>query len=78
MRFEADKPFEFNVSHYTKEALFKANHTDELKKSDSTIIRIDYKGSGLGSASCGPELLPKYRLCEKKIENFEFYIKAVN
>ena len=72
--FESDKGFEFNVSHYSAATLMNAKHTDELNKEASTIIRIDYKNSGVGSAACGPALLEKYRLCEKKIENFTFYI----
>ena len=37
-------------------------------------MRIDYMNSGIGSASCGPELIEKYRLNEKEIVNFEFYV----
>ena len=51
-----------------------ANHQNELIKDDSTNIRIDYKNSGVGSNSCGPKLLEKYRLSEKEI-HFEFCIK---
>ncbi|HAL62941.1 MAG TPA: hypothetical protein DCO93_00690, partial [Clostridiales bacterium] len=65
---------EINVSHYTAKAIASAMHTDELVKSDSTVIRIDYKDSGLGSNSCGPALLEKYRLSEKDI-NFAFYMR---
>ena len=74
LKFESDTGFEFNVSHYSAQGLMEAMHTDELKKEDATIIRIDYKNSGIGSNSCGPELMDKYRLAEKKIENFTFYI----
>ena len=73
LTFASDTEFEFNVSEYTSEALSKASHTNELIKNDCTNIRIDYKVSGMGSASCGPELIEKYRLSEKKV-NFEFYI----
>lgn len=45
-----------------------------LKKDGKTHIRIDYKMSGLGSNSCGPELDKEYRLDEKKIK-FNFTIK---
>ena len=76
LKFLSDKGFEFNVSHYSAESLMKAMHTDEVKKAEETIIRIDYKNSGMGSNSCGHELLEKYRLNEKKIENFEFYIQV--
>ena len=74
LKFESNTGFEFNVSHYSAKKLMDAKHIDELKKEDSTIIRIDYKNSGIGSNSCGPDLLEKYRFCEKKVENFTFYI----
>ena len=66
--------FNFNVSHYTKEMLTEALHTDELQKSAHTIVRIDYQHSGIGSASCGWDLLDKYRFSEKEI-SFSFIIK---
>ena len=72
--FVTNTEFEFNVSSYTSDMLTKAMHTDELEKNGKTNVRIDYAVSGIGSNSCGPELLPQYRLDEKEIE-FEFYIK---
>ncbi len=71
--FIPDKSFEINVSEYTTEDLFKATHTDELKKSGNINLRIDYKNSGIGSGSCGPELDKKYRLSDKSID-FSFRI----
>ena len=49
-------------------------HIDELAENGAVNVRIDYKNSGIGSASCGPELIEKYRLNEKEIVNFKFYI----
>ena len=74
LAFEADRDFEINVSQYTSEMLTNASHTDELEKCGNTIVRIDYKVSGIGSNSCGPELIEKYRLNEKEI-NFNFVMK---
>ena len=74
LTFEAASQMEINVSHYTAKTLASAMHTNELVKSDSTVIRIDYKNSGLGSNSCGPALLEQYRLSEKAI-NFTFYMR---
>jgi len=74
LEFTSDTGFEFNVSHYSAHMLMDAMHTDELVKDKDTIIRIDYKNSGIGSNSCGPELIKKYRLEEKHIE-FEFYLR---
>ena len=74
LTFEAETEFDMNVSHYTVEMLDKAQHWDELQKDNATNIRIDYKNSGIGSGSCGPMLLEKYRLTEKDIK-FVFYIR---
>ena len=73
LAFSADEGFEFNVSEYTAAALDMAKHTNELSKNGYTNIRIDYKDSGLGSASCGPELPEEYQLREKDI-HFSFII----
>lgn len=74
MMFESKNSFEFNVSDYSTEALYKAEHTNELKKDGFVHLRVDYKDSGLGSNSCGPVLDEKYRLKEKEFE-FSFSIK---
>jgi beta-galactosidase len=66
--FESEAGFEFAVSHLEADMLMKAMHTDEIIPAGKTIARIDYKGSGIGSNSCGPALDPKYRLDEKHIE----------
>jgi beta-galactosidase len=73
LKFATEKDFQFSVSNYTSETLTNAMHTNELTESDYTIVRIDYKNSGIGSNSCGPELLEQYRLMEKDI-TFEFTI----
>ena len=67
LKFSAEDLMEISVLHHSIEQLTKAEHTDELKKSDGTHIRIDYKVSGIGSNSCGPQLPEKYQLCEKDI-----------
>ena len=62
--------FSFNASHYQPEDISSARHPHDLwpKKQSETIVHIDRGMSGLGSASCGPELLPRYRFSEKKID----------
>lgn len=68
LTFASDTPFEINVSEYTSEMLTEAMHTNELVKADYITVRIDYKVSGIGSASCGPELIETYRFSEKEIQ----------
>ena len=75
LSFESEKGFEFAVTHLDALMLMRAMHTDEIKPAGKTIVRIDYKGSGIGSNSCGPALNEKYRLKEKDI-SFDFTIKA--
>lgn len=71
----AEKPFEFCISRYTQEMLTAATHTDELVEADHTCVRLDYRVSGLGSNSCGPELLEKYRVDDEEIR-FAFTISV--
>ena len=73
VQFTAQKPFEFNVSKYSIEQLWEAMHTDEIGDSYATHVRIDYRNSGVGSSSCGPDLEPEHKLLEKDIEfTFDF------
>lgn len=76
LEFTTDSVFEFNVSKYSAAMLNDANHTDELKTDGNIHLRIDYKNSGIGSGSCGPELLEKYRFKEKKV-TFAFSVKPI-
>ena len=56
--------FSFNASHVTQEELIEKRHNYELEACGSTVLCLDYKMSGVGSNSCGPTLLEKYRLLE--------------
>ncbi len=73
MLIKSNNGFEFSVSDYSTNALYKAEHTDELQKDGFVHLRVDYKVSGIGSNSCGPYLDEKYRLKEKEID-FTFSI----
>jgi len=70
------KPLSFNVSPYTQEMLAGAKHNFELKESGYTIFCIDYRQSGIGSNSCGPDLMEKYQLNEPSF-TFEFCLNPV-
>ena len=66
--------FSFNASPYTQEELENKKHNFELENSGSTVLCIDYAQNGIGSNSCGPRLLKKYRLDEEK---FSFNAKLI-
>ena len=60
--------FAFNASVYTQEELTEKMHNYELEPSPYTVLCVDYRQSGIGSASCGPMLLEEYRLNGEKME----------
>jgi beta-galactosidase len=64
----------FNASHFTAEELTEKKHDFELVPSGMTVLCVDYMQSGIGSNSCGPELLEKYRLDDEKL-SFRFSLK---
>lgn len=67
-------PFSFNASVYTQEELERVSHNYELKESDSIVFCMDYAMNGIGSNSCGPNVLDKYRFAE---EAFQFQFELI-
>ncbi|MFT8889701.1 MAG: glycoside hydrolase family 2 TIM barrel-domain containing protein [Ethanoligenens sp.] len=74
--FRSASPMSFSALHYTAEDLDKAALTIDLKRRAETILHIDYRQTGIGSNSCGPELDKTYALNDKHIV-FSFVIKPV-
>lgn len=70
-------PFCFNASMFTQEELTNRRHDFELEKSDSTVLCIDYKQNGIGSNSCGPELIEKYHFDDEQF-TFCFTLNPTN
>ena len=64
----AEAPFSFGASPYTQEELAGKAHNWQLEPCGSTVLCLDYKMSGVGSNSCGPALLPQYRLEETSFD----------
>ena len=73
LSFTADTEMDINYSNYNSDMLYKATHQNELKSDGTLTLRIDYKNAGIGSASCGPFLMDKYKITEKEI-SFGFTI----
>ena len=67
LKAEGTKPLSFTASYYTAQELTEKMHNYELEKSGHVIWHLDYGMSGVGSNSCGPELLKQYRLNEEKM-----------
>jgi beta-galactosidase len=52
----------FSVSHFTTQDLTAARHTSDLQPRREVILNLDHAQRGLGTASCGPDTSPRYRL----------------
>lgn len=74
LAFVGPKPFCFNASVYTQEELTEKKHNYELEPCGSTVLCLDYKQNGIGSESCGPRLLKKYRLDDAE---FRFTLRMI-
>lgn len=69
-----EQTFSFNASVYTQEELTEKAHNYELTASPYTVLCLDYRQNGIGSNSCGPQLLKKYQLDE---EEFTFAVSLI-
>ena len=58
----SDDGMSFNASEYTQEELWRKGHRYELEKSGYTVLCADFIMAGVGSNSCGPILMEKYRV----------------
>jgi beta-galactosidase len=51
-----------SATHFTAEDLCTAANVADLVARDELIVHLDVAHRGLGTASCGPDVLPQYRL----------------
>ncbi len=65
---EENPDFSFNCSHFTAKQLTDTAHDYELVPMKETAVNIDYRQSGIGSASCGPTLKKCYQIDERSID----------
>jgi beta-galactosidase len=62
LRFEGAPTFEFTARRWTTEDLDAARHTVDLTPRDAVYVNLDLAQHGIGTASCGPGVLPQYYL----------------
>ncbi len=66
LRVEGAPLFEFNVTRFPAEDLYAAKHTIDLAPRPETLVYLDAAHRGLGTASCGPDTLPRYRITQSR------------
>lgn len=65
----SNKNFSFSVQPCVVDEY--PTHRHEMKKLKGTVLNVDYRMRGVGSHSCGPDVLDKYKILEEEI-NFNF------
>lgn len=71
------KPFQFSVTPYTDAEIYRTRHINELTDDGLTTIHLDAMQTGVGTATCGPDILPKYRIStEPTTFTFRFTFKS--
>lgn len=71
-----DRPFSFSALPYSDEQLAQALHPHELTDSGATVVCINSRVLGVGTAGCGPGPLPAYVVHSKPV-SFGFVLGMV-
>ena len=70
LRIYADDTLAFSVHHFTQKMIEKAQHQEDIRKTDTTFLTLDGFVRGIGSSSCGPDTRAEYRL--NALEGYSF------
>ena len=72
------KDFSFNASHYDVHQASKAAHQKDLVREEKTYLHVDYRMSGVGSASVGGQPpIPECRINPGEEIDFTIYIQPI-
>ena len=73
---DAGRPFQFSVVPFSDANLEQARHINELQRNGKVTVHLDAEQAGVGTATCGPGVLPKYLVSLSK-QSFEFTIYPI-
>lgn len=65
--FYGATPYTMSALPHTPQELDRMLHTTDTLGREKTVFTLDYAQTGLGNRSCGPDVLPKYRLNREKV-----------
>lgn len=69
--FRGEESLNFSAYPYADKDVDRARHANELDEADFISLNLDHQQSGLGTATCGPGVLPEYVLNDR---NYSFQI----
>lgn len=67
------QPFQFSAVPYSDEVIQKSRHINELEDDGLVTVHLDALQTGVGTATCGPDVLPEYRIPVDTVD-FTFYL----
>lgn len=67
--------FQFSVTPYSDSNVQKAQHWNELTDDGLVTVHLDALQTGVGTATCGPDIRPEYRL-PLSTQPFTFYLQV--
>ena len=73
---ESNRAFQFSIIPFSDVLLEKARHINELERDGLLTVHLDAEQAGVGTATCGPGVLPQYLVPLKK-QSFEFTLYPV-
>ncbi|GAA2328132.1 DUF4981 domain-containing protein [Streptomyces kunmingensis] len=62
LRIDGEPDFSLTARRWTSEQLDAAEHLTDLTPTGTVWLNLDHAQQGIGSQSCGPGVLPQYRL----------------
>lgn len=74
--FRSDVPFQFSVIPFRDACLDAAEHINELRREGVVTVHLDAAQAGVGTATCGPGVLPAYRVPVQE-HSFRFTIRPL-
>nr|WP_233564281.1 MULTISPECIES: glycoside hydrolase family 2 TIM barrel-domain containing protein [Parabacteroides] len=72
----AATPWQFSIVPFTDSNIDASTHINQLKRSGTVTVHLDAEQAGVGTATCGPGVLPQYLVPVEKT-TFEFVIRPV-
>jgi beta-galactosidase len=76
LRISSPGTFGLTVRRWTSADLEAARHTTDLVPRDRLYVNLDIAHQGLGTASCGPGVLPQHRLDVQPMD-LELHLQAI-
>ncbi|MBO4599154.1 MAG: hypothetical protein J5641_00280, partial [Bacteroidales bacterium] len=69
-----EKPLNFSIRQYDDSVLTAARRIKDLHPADHFTINVDARQAGLGTATCGPGVRPRYRINADSIQRFRLVV----